>query len=397
MLGLKLRREAALTRRLNIWANKLFDYVAQSIEYGSLGTNSEAFERLMVSILIDHYARTIAEVTGQDLTPEDTLADLVPDRVQHWRDYADYQARMIMDTIVRDLDKLSSEDLESPDTIFASEHRPWSDISDTIFSPKDLSRDLVRDLVKKNRLRRLILSMTKVIDTAKRWFSRRAKTIANVNTNPIVEQTRADMVLATYGAGGVYKTWMTKEDERVRPAHVVMHGVTEPIGEDFIVDGYRMSEPGDATRGAPLRLIINCRCWCRYHAGPTVPSDDDQSEEIVTIPPVQLIPSRPRQSAQTTPSGAYDLPTDIRISVARRTSGKFVLADGRVATYTAGPGGVVIRVDGKPVASASLIRDPSGTLQIGQIVIAVGFALLGLEQAIRDSVEQANENLEQNQ
>jgi len=54
------------------------------------------------------------------------------------------------------------------------------------------------------------------------------------------------------------KTWWTAADDKVRPAHAAVHGVTVPWSEPFDVDGFPMMRPGD--EGAPPELVINCRC-----------------------------------------------------------------------------------------------------------------------------------------
>lgn len=54
------------------------------------------------------------------------------------------------------------------------------------------------------------------------------------------------------------KTWWTAGDDKVRPAHAAVHGVTVPFLESFNVGGYPMMRPGD--ENAPAELVINCRC-----------------------------------------------------------------------------------------------------------------------------------------
>lgn len=58
------------------------------------------------------------------------------------------------------------------------------------------------------------------------------------------------------------KTWWTKHDDRVRPAHRLVHETTVGLFEHFTVGGFPMLFPGDPT--APLSLVVNCRCWCVY-------------------------------------------------------------------------------------------------------------------------------------
>lgn len=56
----------------------------------------------------------------------------------------------------------------------------------------------------------------------------------------------------------VTKTWRTRHDERVRPAHKAANGQTVMGGESFKVGGFPMRFPGDPV--APIELVINCRC-----------------------------------------------------------------------------------------------------------------------------------------
>jgi hypothetical protein len=59
----------------------------------------------------------------------------------------------------------------------------------------------------------------------------------------------------------VTKTWDSKEDSRVRHAHVVADGQTVGVNEPFIVGGEALMAPGDPS-GSP-HLVINCRCRSR--------------------------------------------------------------------------------------------------------------------------------------
>ncbi|MFD9248399.1 phage portal protein [Streptomyces bottropensis] len=69
---------------------------------------------------------------------------------------------------------------------------------------------------------------------------------------------------ATAGAIGpdIIRTWVTRGDDRVRPAHAAVDGVTLPVTEPYDVDGYPMRYPGDQL--APHHLTVNCRCRLRY-------------------------------------------------------------------------------------------------------------------------------------
>jgi uncharacterized protein with gpF-like domain len=58
--------------------------------------------------------------------------------------------------------------------------------------------------------------------------------------------------------GNKEKIWISTIDERSRPEHIEMDGVSVPANEDFTVDGESLEFPGDP-KGSPGN-IINCRC-----------------------------------------------------------------------------------------------------------------------------------------
>lgn len=60
--------------------------------------------------------------------------------------------------------------------------------------------------------------------------------------------------------GATTKTWHTERDKRVRPTHKEAEGQTVAIWEPFIVGGWELMFPGDATLGAPDEELSNCRC-----------------------------------------------------------------------------------------------------------------------------------------
>lgn len=66
--------------------------------------------------------------------------------------------------------------------------------------------------------------------------------------------------------GALYKTWMTRQDNRVRPGHVTLQGKTRRIGKPFMTEGHDIMRPGDPR--APLHLIAGCRCHLAYSVEP---------------------------------------------------------------------------------------------------------------------------------
>lgn len=61
------------------------------------------------------------------------------------------------------------------------------------------------------------------------------------------------------------KSWTAIRDDRTR----LDHFITDPslwigIKENFIIGGFPMAYPGDSTQSAPVKEIINCRCYLRF-------------------------------------------------------------------------------------------------------------------------------------
>ncbi|CAL9326592.1 phage portal protein [Streptomyces sp. SudanB91_2054] len=67
---------------------------------------------------------------------------------------------------------------------------------------------------------------------------------------------------AEHAGPDVVRTWVTRGDDRVRPAHKALHGKTLPVGTPYTVDGASLRYPGDPF--APIALTINCRCRLHY-------------------------------------------------------------------------------------------------------------------------------------
>lgn len=58
--------------------------------------------------------------------------------------------------------------------------------------------------------------------------------------------------------GVKYKTWVSMEDDKVRPSHARVSFTRVPVDEPFIVGGWPMLHPGDMS--APMSETANCRC-----------------------------------------------------------------------------------------------------------------------------------------
>lgn len=64
--------------------------------------------------------------------------------------------------------------------------------------------------------------------------------------------------------GKTKKKWLTMMDEKVRLDHSLAEGQTVDIDGLFLIGGYEMMFPMDASNGAPAGETINCRCSCEY-------------------------------------------------------------------------------------------------------------------------------------
>jgi hypothetical protein len=66
--------------------------------------------------------------------------------------------------------------------------------------------------------------------------------------------------------GAEYKTWTSRGDAKVRPAHRTLSGQTKRLDKPFSVDGSDIMRPGDPE--APPELVIRCRCHLRFSVKP---------------------------------------------------------------------------------------------------------------------------------
>jgi len=61
------------------------------------------------------------------------------------------------------------------------------------------------------------------------------------------------------------KSWLTRRDGKVRDAHRTVDNQRVGLSKQFNVLGYKMDYPADSKFGAPVELIVNCRCTTIYH------------------------------------------------------------------------------------------------------------------------------------
>lgn len=100
---------------------------------------------------------------------------------------------------------------------------------------------------------------------AERLLKTRAEAVAatevvqayNAGRNEFYNQLVADGI----DPKAITKRWKTRADEKVRAAHRAMNGQVKQGNAPFVAPGgARLMNPGDLSLGAPLSLVMRCRC-----------------------------------------------------------------------------------------------------------------------------------------
>ncbi|MGI5337673.1 phage portal protein [Streptomyces sp. CA-181903] len=94
-----------------------------------------------------------------------------------------------------------------------------------------------------------------------KFISRLAESCAVATVNGAV-----DAAAETVGPA-VLRTWVSRGDPLVRPAHTQLNGTTLPAGTPYTIQGSTLRYPGDPF--APTALTANCRCRLHYSTGPS--------------------------------------------------------------------------------------------------------------------------------
>ena len=102
---------------------------------------------------------------------------------------------------------------------------------------------------------------------------------------------RAVVAAQTQFQGKASKTWLTRQDGRVRPAHASAQGQTVPIDQPFHIGGFSLNYPGDPS--GPLRLTARCRCRLSFTNDPTAvvaSAQEDMMTNMGTSPNTVYVP-----------------------------------------------------------------------------------------------------------
>lgn len=94
----------------------------------------------------------------------------------------------------------------------------------------------------------------------------RAKMLARTDLIAISNGAALASAQVLGGDGPQFKTWLSAQDDRVRPDHVEANGQVQPIGQPFQVGDSLLQYPGDPA-GAD-DTVINCRCTLVMSDGP---------------------------------------------------------------------------------------------------------------------------------
>lgn len=222
-----MRLERSLAAKVDALIAGYLDHFGEAQTYGVL-PDKHVYQGYLARVLLDHYARVVSTFTGKPLVPGEPLTSITA-RAHELGELASDQAVRILLTIDQD--------------ILHALHGAKAATNTIEFKGK--AKD------------RFSAVLTLALRTVRQGLKKRLPMIANVNTNGVAEGARAEA--ARVGSNALlYKRWVTKGDERVRAAHVAMHGMMERVENPFDVSGYAMMQPGDASGGAPLNLLANC-------------------------------------------------------------------------------------------------------------------------------------------
>ncbi len=110
-----------------------------------------------------------------------------------------------------------------------------------------------------------------------------AKKATLVARTQVLDASNAGSIATARAAGiDMQKEWMSAEDARVRPEHVLANGQKVDLNAKFTVGGYECDRPHDPT--LPPALRYSCRCTTGY----LIPDDsvDDAVDDARPVPPI---------------------------------------------------------------------------------------------------------------
>lgn len=216
------------------------------------GGQMSAWERLghlanLEAVLSRHYARVVMVMDGRRPTKDATIAEAALS-LQH-ADSLHNRAKRQADLILRSIERELAAALANMST---GAEAPDDGMGQKSLETKDEKPPL-----------QWFEKFKRAAAAAMRKLNAKLGLVANAETNPAAEEARRLIAEneARVTNGSVLKRWISLMDGRERPTHHAAHETYQtPITADepFVVGGFEMMAPGDASRNAPLKEIINC-------------------------------------------------------------------------------------------------------------------------------------------
>lgn len=142
---------------------------------------------------------------------------------------------------------------------------PPSSFTEQVFNDSraavDDAADLIFSMIKRVQTEPLVAALYYRIDTAvDPRLVKEARRLARAVATSVAESTK---IKTAKVSGFTKKMWNTRQDDRVRPAHVFLEGAITPISGGFqTASGEILDRPGDTS--ASPGLWMGCRCFLTY-------------------------------------------------------------------------------------------------------------------------------------
>lgn len=124
----------------------------------------------------------------------------------------------------------------------------------------EVQADLTTILATATSVAAAVVAMRDYLNPAAGRWRTKAVTVAQTEGDRWVQFATLTGARSAQRRDGVQriKQWVSRDDNRVRPAHVLADGQRRPLDVAFDVAGFPMQYPKDPS--APPELVVNCRC-----------------------------------------------------------------------------------------------------------------------------------------
>lgn len=249
--AVKLRLEATFARELfPLFTALRRDFTATVRAIGQ-SPDAESYTPRFRSALQNHYTRVQRQFRGAlDIEHPDNVESMIDFSLLTWRDEnAEQKADFITATNQRQMDQSIQLGRQS----LQEQQEPVTPNGLALASGAILFNRFFRS-------RPALISQTETQEAAEATKLIDAEAAAGRVPFPI----RGRIIPPTIEERAVEKTWDTVGDDRVRPSHAAVNGMTLAENGVFLVGGSRLRFPGDTGLGASVGEVINCRCSSRY-------------------------------------------------------------------------------------------------------------------------------------